>query len=54
MISFSQSLSKHNRSNIGTEGGPPPFVPFGQVMTFMLAGEFKSGKSVFHLYVSSA
>uniref|UniRef100_A0A8D0NZ59 Tudor domain-containing protein 3 n=1 Tax=Sus scrofa TaxID=9823 RepID=A0A8D0NZ59_PIG len=24
------SLSKHNRSNIGTEGGPPPFVPFGQ------------------------
>lgn len=26
-----QSLAKHNRSNIGTEGGPPPFVPFGQV-----------------------
>ncbi|XP_012506008.1 PREDICTED: tudor domain-containing protein 3 [Propithecus coquereli] len=26
-----RSLSKHNRSNIGTEGGPPPFVPFGQV-----------------------
>ncbi|XP_030778118.1 tudor domain-containing protein 3 isoform X1 [Rhinopithecus roxellana] len=25
-----RSLSKHNRSNIGTEGGPPPFVPFGQ------------------------
>ncbi|KAF1651455.1 Tudor domain-containing protein 3, partial [Aptenodytes patagonicus] len=25
-----QSLAKHNRSNIGTEGGPPPFVPFGQ------------------------
>ncbi|XP_075806437.1 tudor domain-containing protein 3 isoform X1 [Microtus pennsylvanicus] len=23
-------LSKHNRSNIGTEGGPPPFLPFGQ------------------------
>ncbi|KAL1781105.1 tudor domain-containing protein 3 isoform X1 [Sigmodon hispidus] len=27
---FKQSLSKHNRSNIGTEGGPPPFLPFGQ------------------------
>ncbi|XP_034970651.1 tudor domain-containing protein 3 isoform X2 [Zootoca vivipara] len=27
---FQRSLSKHNRSNIGTEGGPPPFVPFGQ------------------------
>uniref|UniRef100_A0A8B9C362 Tudor domain-containing protein 3 n=1 Tax=Anser brachyrhynchus TaxID=132585 RepID=A0A8B9C362_9AVES len=25
-----RSLAKHNRSNIGTEGGPPPFVPFGQ------------------------
>ncbi|KAM5287760.1 tudor domain-containing protein 3 [Ctenodactylus gundi] len=25
-----RSLSKHSRSNIGTEGGPPPFVPFGQ------------------------
>ncbi|KAM4859982.1 tudor domain-containing protein 3 isoform 2-T2 [Thomomys bottae] len=25
-----RSLSKHNRNNIGTEGGPPPFVPFGQ------------------------
>lgn len=25
-----RSLSKHNRSNIGTEGGPPPFLPFGQ------------------------
>ncbi|NXH42550.1 TDRD3 protein, partial [Dicaeum eximium] len=25
-----QSLAKHNRSNIGTEGGPPPFLPFGQ------------------------
>uniref|UniRef100_A0A8C9QP72 RecQ mediated genome instability protein 1 OB-fold domain-containing protein n=1 Tax=Spermophilus dauricus TaxID=99837 RepID=A0A8C9QP72_SPEDA len=25
-----RSLSKRNRSNIGTEGGPPPFVPFGQ------------------------
>ncbi|EHA97537.1 Tudor domain-containing protein 3 [Heterocephalus glaber] len=24
------SLSKHSRSNIGTEGGPPPFMPFGQ------------------------
>ncbi|XP_038426099.1 tudor domain-containing protein 3-like [Canis lupus familiaris] len=29
-LSILQSLSKHNRSNIGTEGGPPPFVPFGQ------------------------
>uniref|UniRef100_A0ABI7VPT6 Tudor domain-containing protein 3 n=1 Tax=Felis catus TaxID=9685 RepID=A0ABI7VPT6_FELCA len=29
-----RSLSKHNRSNIGTEGGPPPFVPFGQTKTF--------------------
>lgn len=28
-----RSLSKHNRSNIGTEGGPPPFVPFGQRCT---------------------
>ncbi|KAK1167643.1 tudor domain-containing protein 3-like isoform X1 [Acipenser oxyrinchus oxyrinchus] len=25
-----RSLAKHNRSNIGAEGGPPPFVPFGQ------------------------
>ncbi|XP_005070977.2 tudor domain-containing protein 3 isoform X1 [Mesocricetus auratus] len=25
-----RSLSKHSRSNIGTEGGPPPFLPFGQ------------------------
>ncbi|KAK2502823.1 hypothetical protein MC885_009128, partial [Smutsia gigantea] len=25
-----RNLSKHNRSSIGTEGGPPPFVPFGQ------------------------
>ncbi|XP_077085903.1 tudor domain-containing protein 3 isoform X2 [Siphateles boraxobius] len=25
-----RSLSKHNRRNIGAEGGPPPFVPFGQ------------------------
>ncbi|KAM8876367.1 tudor domain-containing protein 3 isoform 1-T1 [Synchiropus picturatus] len=23
-------LAKHNRNNIGAEGGPPPFVPFGQ------------------------
>lgn len=28
-----QSLAKHSRSNIGAEGGPPPFVPFGQVRT---------------------
>lgn len=28
---FLQSLAKHSRSNIGAEGGPPPFVPFGQV-----------------------
>uniref|UniRef100_A0A673SX92 RecQ mediated genome instability protein 1 OB-fold domain-containing protein n=1 Tax=Suricata suricatta TaxID=37032 RepID=A0A673SX92_SURSU len=28
-----RSLSKHNRSNSGTEGGPPPFVPFGQKCT---------------------
>ncbi|XP_069746761.1 tudor domain-containing protein 3 isoform X2 [Narcine bancroftii] len=25
-----RSLAKYNRSNIGAEGGPPPFVPFGQ------------------------
>ncbi|XP_028972599.2 tudor domain-containing protein 3 isoform X2 [Esox lucius] len=25
-----RSLAKHNRSNIGREGGAPPFVPFGQ------------------------
>ncbi|XP_006005219.1 tudor domain-containing protein 3 isoform X2 [Latimeria chalumnae] len=25
-----RSLAKHNRNNIRTEGGPPPFVPFGQ------------------------
>ncbi|XP_060732810.1 tudor domain-containing protein 3 [Tachysurus vachellii] len=25
-----RSLAKHSRSNIGAEGGPPPFVPFGQ------------------------
>ncbi|KAF7238671.1 Tudor domain-containing protein 3 [Varanus komodoensis] len=30
-VASQKSLSKHNRSNIGTEGGPPPFVPFGQV-----------------------
>uniref|UniRef100_A0A2K5DH49 Tudor domain-containing protein 3 n=1 Tax=Aotus nancymaae TaxID=37293 RepID=A0A2K5DH49_AOTNA len=35
-----KNLSKHNRSNIGTEGGPPPFVPFGQ-------------KCVFHVQVDS-
>ncbi|XDV51126.1 hypothetical protein PO909_020063 [Leuciscus waleckii] len=27
---FQRSLAKHNRRNIGAEGGPPPFVPFGQ------------------------
>lgn len=25
-----RSFSKHSRSNIGAEGGPPPFLPFGQ------------------------
>ncbi|XP_028655463.1 tudor domain-containing protein 3 [Erpetoichthys calabaricus] len=25
-----RSLAKHNRSNVGAEGGPPPFIPFGQ------------------------
>ncbi|XP_054627216.1 tudor domain-containing protein 3 isoform X1 [Dunckerocampus dactyliophorus] len=25
-----RSLVKHSRNNIGAEGGPPPFVPFGQ------------------------
>ncbi|XP_068178251.1 tudor domain-containing protein 3 isoform X2 [Antennarius striatus] len=25
-----RSLAKHSRSHIGAEGGPPPFVPFGQ------------------------
>ncbi|XP_058647673.1 tudor domain-containing protein 3 isoform X2 [Onychostoma macrolepis] len=25
-----RSLAKHSRRNIGAEGGPPPFVPFGQ------------------------
>ncbi|KAL1021703.1 hypothetical protein UPYG_G00016840 [Umbra pygmaea] len=25
-----RSLAKHNRTNIGREGGAPPFVPFGQ------------------------
>uniref|UniRef100_A0AAY4DQR8 Tudor domain-containing protein 3 n=1 Tax=Denticeps clupeoides TaxID=299321 RepID=A0AAY4DQR8_9TELE len=25
-----RSLAKHSRSNIGAEGGPPPFLPFGQ------------------------
>ncbi|XP_066562775.1 tudor domain-containing protein 3 isoform X2 [Amia ocellicauda] len=25
-----RSLAKHSRTNIGAEGGPPPFVPFGQ------------------------
>ncbi|XP_029354823.1 tudor domain-containing protein 3 isoform X2 [Echeneis naucrates] len=28
-----RSLAKHSRSNIGAEGGPPPFVPFGQKCT---------------------
>lgn len=31
-----QSLAKHSRSNIGAEGGPPPFVPFGQVTTIVI------------------
>lgn len=31
-----QSLAKHSRSNIGAEGGPPPFVPFGQVRTIVI------------------
>uniref|UniRef100_W5KHI1 Tudor domain-containing protein 3 n=1 Tax=Astyanax mexicanus TaxID=7994 RepID=W5KHI1_ASTMX len=25
-----RSLAKHSRSNVGAEGGPPPFLPFGQ------------------------
>ncbi|XP_061091626.1 tudor domain-containing protein 3 isoform X2 [Conger conger] len=25
-----RSLAKHSRTNIGAEGGPPPFLPFGQ------------------------
>ncbi|KAK2874639.1 hypothetical protein Q8A67_021792 [Cirrhinus molitorella] len=25
-----RSLAKHSRRNIGAEGGPPPFIPFGQ------------------------
>ncbi|XP_076879604.1 tudor domain-containing protein 3 isoform X2 [Brachyhypopomus gauderio] len=25
-----RSLARHSRSNVGAEGGPPPFVPFGQ------------------------
>lgn len=29
-----RSLLKHNRSNIGAEGGPPPFLPFGQKCAF--------------------
>lgn len=35
MYNFSpqKSLTKHSRRNIGAEGGPPPFVPFGQVRT---------------------
>lgn len=44
---FKQSLSKHNRSNIGTEGGPPPFLPFGQVRTFFWSVTL-SGKNVLH------
>ncbi|XP_034048854.1 tudor domain-containing protein 3 isoform X2 [Thalassophryne amazonica] len=28
-----RSLAKHSRNNIGAEGGPPPFVPFGQKCT---------------------
>ena len=31
-----QSLAKHSRSNIGAEGGPPPFVPFGQVRIILI------------------
>ncbi|XP_065115368.1 tudor domain-containing protein 3 [Paramisgurnus dabryanus] len=27
---FQRSLAKHSRRNIAAEGGPPPFVPFGQ------------------------
>ncbi|XP_048887438.1 tudor domain-containing protein 3 [Brienomyrus brachyistius] len=25
-----RSLAKHSRSNVGAEGGPPPFLPFGK------------------------
>lgn len=44
---FKQSLLKHNRSNIGAEGGPPPFLPFGQVRTLLLAGGFSQERMFF-------
>ncbi|XP_053563918.1 tudor domain-containing protein 3 [Bombina bombina] len=49
-----RSLSKHSRSNIGTEGGPPPFVPFGQRHMSAVTGDTKELDSRKTLLVSSA
>uniref|UniRef100_A0A8C5M0P5 Tudor domain-containing protein 3 n=1 Tax=Leptobrachium leishanense TaxID=445787 RepID=A0A8C5M0P5_9ANUR len=49
-----RSLSKHSRSNIGTEGGPPPFVPFGQHRISVTSVDSKELDSRKTLQVSSA
>ncbi|KAM4796964.1 tudor domain-containing protein 3 [Rhinophrynus dorsalis] len=49
-----RSLSKHSRSNIGTEGGPPPFVPFGQQRATASAVDSKELDSRKTLQASSA
>ncbi|XP_075055898.1 tudor domain-containing protein 3 [Mixophyes fleayi] len=49
-----RSLSKHSRSNIGTEGGPPPFVPFGQQRVSVTSVDSKELDSRKTLQTSSA
>ncbi|KAM4702425.1 tudor domain-containing protein 3 isoform 1-T1 [Discoglossus pictus] len=49
-----RSLSKHSRSNIGTEGGPPPFVPFGQQRVSVTTVDSKELDSRKTLQVPSA
>ncbi|CAH2223929.1 tudor domain-containing 3 [Pelobates cultripes] len=49
-----RSLSKHSRSNIGTEGGPPPFVPFGQQRISVTSVDSKELDSRKTLQVSNA
>ncbi|XP_053311404.1 tudor domain-containing protein 3 [Spea bombifrons] len=49
-----RSLLKHSRSNIGTEGGPPPFVPFGQQRVTVTSVDSKELDSRKTLQVSSA
>lgn len=43
-----QSLAKHTRGRTGEEGGPPPWIPFGQkiLKQNMQAKNFKVSKTV--------